>query len=190
MYLDNVLQIDGVTVRKDIVDSHFVCDLSKCKGACCTMESEYGAPIKKEEIEAIAKALPVVKEYLSPKHIQEIDDQGFWEEKEGELLTRSVNNRACVFVYYEGDIAKCAVEKAFKEGKIGVNKPISCHLFPIRVSRFGGDILRYERIPECYAAVENGVKLGVKIADFCRESLLRLYGESWFEKLNVARREK
>jgi hypothetical protein len=154
------------------------------------MESEYGAPLKKEEIEEIEKVLPIVREYLSPKHIKEIEAKGFWEDKEGELLTRSVNNRACVFVYYEGEVAKCAIEKAYKDGKISCNKPISCHLFPIRVSRFGGDILRYERIPECHDAVENGVKLKVTIADFCKESLLRLYGPSWFEKLQVARRRK
>ena len=188
MYLDNVLQIDGVTVRKDITDSHFVCDISKCKGACCTMESEYGAPIKKEEIEEITRVLPMVMEYLPAKHAEEIKDNGFWEEKEGDLLTRSINNRACVFVYYESGIAKCGIEKAYKDGKISVNKPISCHLFPIRVTKFGGDILRYERIPECHDAVENGVKLNVTIADFCKESLLRLYGPSWFEKLTVARR--
>ncbi|MGE5401768.1 MAG: DUF3109 family protein [Ignavibacteriales bacterium] len=188
MYLDNVIQIDDILVRKEVVETRFACDLNKCKGACCTMESQFGAPLKKEEIEEIDKILPIVVEYLPEKHRRAIEKKGFWEEKDGELLTRSINDRACVFVYFEGDIAKCAIEKAYKDGKVGFIKPISCHLFPIRVSRFGGDVLRYERIHECEPALENGAKLNVTVANFCKDSLLRLYGSEWFKNLSIVRR--
>ncbi|MGE5457950.1 MAG: DUF3109 family protein [Methanococcaceae archaeon] len=183
MFIENNLQIDGVTVRKDVTQVHFACDLKKCKGACCTMESQYGAPLLAIEIEKIQEILPIVMPLLPERHQEEIEKRNFWENKEGELLTRSVNNRACVFVYYQGDIAKCGIEKAFYEGKVDFIKPISCHLFPIRISKFGGDILRYEKIHECEPALENGVEQNITIDKFCKNSLIRLYGESWFEKL-------
>lgn len=184
MYLDHIIKIDDILVNKEINEVKFACDLSKCKGACCTMESSYGAPLLKEEIDIINSVLPVVKEYLPEEHLKEIEKNGFWEEKSEELMTRSVNDRACVFVYFENDVAKCAIEKAYKEGKISFIKPISCHLFPIRVSKFGGDILRYEEINECKDALVNGKRLNITISQFCRDSLIRSYGERWYNTLN------
>ena len=134
MYANSV-EIDEIIVNREVIKTKFTCDLEKCKGACCTMESEYGAPITKSEIEKIEKILPIVFEYLPGRHIQEIKKNGFWYEVEGQLMTRSINKRACVFVTYEGDIAKCGIEKAYRDGKVDFIKPVSCHLFPIR-SRF------------------------------------------------------
>lgn len=178
-----MIPVGNTLVRKDILECHFACDLSKCKGACCTMESEYGAPLQKEEVETMQRILPDVMPLLPERHQKEILKHGFWEEKDGELLTRSVENKACVFVYYDGDVAKCAIEKAYKEGKVDFIKPVSCHLFPIRISKFGGDILRYEKIDECRDAIENGGNHKVTVAEFCRTPLERLYGSSWFVKL-------
>lgn len=183
MYLDRIKEIDGVMVRNEVLEVPFVCDLNKCKGACCTLESNYGAPLLEDEIAEIEKVLPEVLPLLPEEHRKEIEKNGFHEKKEGELMTRSVNRRACVFVYFDGDIAKCAMELAYKQGKTGFYKPISCHLFPIRISRFGGDVLRYEEFSECTPALENGAKLKVSIARFCKDSLTRLYGAKWFEKL-------
>lgn len=179
----DLYNIDDVIVRKEVFDSCFQCDLSKCKGACCTMESSYGAPVSKEEIDTINYYLDLVKPYLTKKHIEAIESEGFWEDKEDCLMLKSINDRECVFVYYDGDIAKCAIEKAFYDGKIEFKKPISCHLFPIRVSQFGGDILRYEKMKQCEPAVEQGVKNKITIAEFCKESLTRLYGMNWYQKL-------
>ena len=176
------LEIDDIYVNKEIADTNFTCDLSKCKGACCTMESEYGAPVTKEEIEEIDKILPIVMKYLPKEHTAIIEKDGFWLEKQGELMTRSLNNRACVFVIWDGDIAKCGIERAYRDGKTGFIKPISCHLFPIRISKFGGDVLRFEKYNECQPAIEKGNKTQIKILDFCRESLERLYGKKWFNK--------
>lgn len=176
------LEIDNILVNTEITETNFTCNLSKCKGACCTMESKFGAPITKQEVEIIEKILPVVKEYLPKQHIKEIEKNGFWTEQYGELATRSVNDRACVFVYYDGYIAKCGIEKAFNEGKIDFIKPVSCHLFPIRVSNFGGSVLRYEKYDECKPAVANGAKTKIKIFDFCRSALERAFGKEWFLK--------
>ncbi|MCW8817384.1 MAG: DUF3109 family protein, partial [Ignavibacteriaceae bacterium] len=88
----------------------------------------------------------------------------------------------CVFVYYENEIAKCSIEKAYLEGKTDFRKPISCHLFPIRISDFGGDVLGFERIDECQPALELGKAENTTVAEFCKDSLSRLYGKEWYLK--------
>ena len=104
MYVNNLIPIEDVLIRTEIAEISFACDLKKCKGACCTIESEYGAPLLKEEIVQIEGILDIVKEYLPKKHILEIEENGFYESKEDELLTVSFENKACVFVYYEKGI--------------------------------------------------------------------------------------
>jgi hypothetical protein len=176
------IEIDNVYINAEIINTNFTCDLGKCKGACCTMESEYGAPLTQEEIETIEKNLSVVLEYLPKEHIKEIEKNGFWINKDNELMTRSLNNRACVFVTYEGDIAKCGIEQAYRQGKIDFIKPVSCHLFPIRVSNFGGPVLRFEKYSECAPALEKGIGTQIKIIDFCREALEREFGKDFFKR--------
>jgi hypothetical protein len=129
-----ILPVENILVRREIAEIPFKCDLMKCKGACCTFESHYGAPIRWEEVNIINDIVPKVLNYLPPDHKREIEDKGFYEVKKDEPLIRSIDNRACVFVYYENGIAKCSIEKAYLEGKIDFRKPISCHLFPIRIS--------------------------------------------------------
>ena len=180
------LETDGIIVNREIVETNFTCDLAKCKGACCTMESELGAPLIDDEIEIINKFLPAITEYLPKDHVDEISKHGFWIRKHGELTTRSLNNRACVFVTWDGDIAKCGIEKAFNDGKIDFIKPISCHLFPIRISKFGGDVLRFERYSECSPALDKGNKTKIKILDFCGAALEREYGKEWIKKTKKA----
>ena len=183
MFEQNVIPVEEVLVRIEVVETEFFCDLPKCKGACCTLKSDYGAPVVEEEINEISEILEAVKTNLPKKHVKEIVKHGFWEEKKGELMLRSVNNKACVFVYYEGDIAKCGIEKTYLEGRTNFKKPISCHLFPIRVSKFGGDVLRYERIEECDPALGKGKEKNISVSEFCSESLQRLYGNKWYSKL-------
>ncbi len=183
MITDKIFAINDVLVRDEIVEIPFSCDLKKCKGACCTLESELGAPVNKEEIEEIEKILPIVKNYLNQINIDEIEELGFYEMKDDELMIKSVNNRDCVFSFYDNGIAKCAIERAYFDGKVEFRKPISCHLFPIRVSDFSGDVLRYEKFSECAPALEKGKEENVVIAEFSRDSLIRLYGEEWYNKL-------
>ncbi len=183
MFVSNIIPVEDVVVRPEIAEIKFACDLKKCKGACCTLESEYGAPLLKKEITQIEDVLDTVKEYLPFKHREEIEVNGFYVNKGDELMTASVNNKACVFVFYENGIAKCGIEKAFLDGKIKFRKPISCHLFPIRISKFGGDVLRFEKFSECDSALENGAKNNIRLIDFCKESLERLYGKKWYSSL-------
>lgn len=183
MFVNNFIKIEDVIIRQEIAETKFACDLKKCKGACCTLESPYGAPLVKEEIGEMEKILEAVKQYLPDKHLEVIEEEGFYEDKDGELVTRSVDNKACVFVYFERGIAKCGIERAFNDGKINFRKPISCHLFPIRVSKFGGDVLRFEKFTECSTALENGAKNNIDLVDFCKDSLIRLFGKIWYSKL-------
>lgn len=183
MISDRILTVNEVLVRKEILEIPFACDLKKCKGACCTLESELGAPIVKNEIEEIEKILPVVKKYLTQNKVDEIEQNGFYEIKQNELMIKSIANRDCVFSFYEDSIAKCAIERAYFNKEVSFRKPISCHLFPIRISNFGGDILRYEKFSECEPALEKGKEENLTIAEFCKDSLIRLYGEKWYNQL-------
>ena len=183
MFEDNINLADDVVVRDEIFTQKFSCDLQKCKGACCTLESEFGAPLLEKEIYLIEENYSEIENYLPEEHKVEINKNGFSEEKQGELMVSSVNNKACVFVYSENDIAKCAIEKAYLEGKSSFKKPISCHLFPIRVTNFGGDVLRFEKFNECSPAEIKGKKENKYIYDFCEEPLKRKYGEKWYSLL-------
>ncbi len=187
MYTSNLIKVEDIYVRKEIKETHFVCDLGKCKGACCTMESEYGAPLLSDEIEKIKNILPIVMEYLPEKHKRTIELNGFFSEKDDQLMTNSFENKACVFVYYEKDIAKCAIEKAFNEGKVDFQKPLSCHLFPIRVSNFGGEILRYEKYEECTPALKLGAEKQITVEKFCKDALVRKYSNSWYSLLKTSK---
>lgn len=178
-----LVEIDGIVVNKDILHTRFSCDLNKCKGACCTLESEYGAPLLEEELPLMQESLGIALEYLPEEHRTIIEKKNFFERKDGELVTRSVKNRACVFVFYENEVAKCAYERAYFEGRIKFRKPISCHLFPIRITDFMGDVLRYEKFSECTPALELGEKENTTIAEFCKDSLERKYGTEWYSKL-------
>jgi hypothetical protein len=176
------VEVDNILISSEIFEQWFQCDLNKCKGACCTMESAFGAPIKKEEVENIEKNLSIITEYLPNEHSIEIKRNGFWISKFDQFMTRSLNNRACVFVVYDGDIAKCSIEKAFNDGKINFNKPISCHLFPIRIGNFNGKVLRFEKYGECMPALEKGVLSQTNIFEFCKDALIREFSESWYDK--------
>jgi hypothetical protein len=177
------LDIDGILLDPDIAGAKFVCDLAQCKGACCTITSELSAALLEAEIGQLEKALPIVKQYLPRHHIRAIDEKGFWETREGVYRTRCLNRRDCVFVYYDGDIAKCSIERAYSEGRIDFLKPLSCHLFPITISGCQGPVLRFERYWECKSAMARGMEQNMLLVDFCQGALRRAFGAEWFEKL-------
>ena len=182
------VEIQDVFVNSDVFDTKFTCDLERCKGACCTMESEFGAPLNEDEVIEIENILPELKDYIPERNWNEIQKIGFYEEKQGQLMTTSINNRDCVFVYYDGDIAKCGIEKAFFDGKVEFRKPISCHLFPIRVSNFGGPVLKYEKYDNCYPALEKGEKTNLSVFEFCKDALHRAFGKLWYKQTEDSNR--
>lgn len=177
------LVVDDVTINSNIIEECFVCDIDKCKGACCTLEDAYGAPLTLEETETLNKIYPVVKKYLSKINQDIIEKFGLFEEIYGGYNTQTVEEKDCVFVYLENDNAKCAIEKAYFNGEIKFRKPISCHLFPIRRNKFASDILKGDLLRICEPALEKGLELNVPIYEFCKESLIQLYGKRWYNKL-------
>jgi hypothetical protein len=167
-----------------LATAHFACDLSACKGACCTTPGGRGAPLSDEEVAFIAEAIPVALPYLSERNQRIITEGGGVEGTPGDYATRCIDNRDCVFVYYEGDVAKCAIERAYFNGETSFRKPISCHLFPIRSSRLlDGDYLRYERIPECAPGRKRGEQEKTPLYRFLEEPLTRAYGKKFYKGL-------
>ena len=179
------------TVFNSIVDERiayikFKCDLNSCKGACCTLPGGRGAPLDDNEVAEIQKAIPVIKKYLPDRQLEEIRLNGGIEGYVGSFATSCIDNKDCVFVFYENDTAKCAFEKAFFNNEISWRKPISCHLFPIRVSDFGGDVLRYEKIKECKPAIAKGKVDSTLLFEFLQDALIRKYGKKWYDEFKSA----
>jgi hypothetical protein len=179
---------DRFEVDRVVGRTHFACDLGQCKGACCTMPADAGAPILVSEIAELQRVYPAVKKYLSPDAIEIIERQGVFEHHEGSLTVPAVRGRDCVFVTYEGDVALCAIEKAHRAGEVtGFPKPISCHLFPIRIYPNGDQYdLVYEVIPECKGGVKRGKKEKIPLIDFLESPLVRALGEERVERLRQA----
>src|SRR6185295_20146591 len=133
-----MFKIENILIDEEVLEAKFSCDLKECKGACCTFPGENGAPLQENEINDIKRIFPVAKKYLSKRSLDLISNEGFFVEKNGEYSTNCIEKKDCVFVYYEGDVAKCSIEKAYFNDNTNFRKPISCHLFPIRVGDFGG----------------------------------------------------
>jgi len=172
---------ENYNIDKNITEIHFACDLKKCKGGCCTVYGGSGAPLLAEELELIEKNLESAKKYLSERNINYIEKKGFWEvDLEGSLTTMCINSRDCVFVYYDGDIAKCAIERAYFEGESDFRKPISCHLFPIRIR---GNNLVYEEFSVCSPALEKGSEENIIMGNFLKDAIIRRFSEDFYNNL-------
>lgn len=180
-----MIEIDGVLVSEDLIKEEFVCNLNACKGACC-IEGDSGAPLEKDELEILERIYPAVKPYMTAKGIETIEAHGTHVvDDDGDLTTPCVDkNKECAYVTWENGITKCAIEKAFEEGKIDWQKPISCHLYPIRITQYPEfDVLNYDRWHICHAACSFGKQLNVPVYDFVKTPLIRKYGEEWFKEL-------
>jgi hypothetical protein len=171
-----------------IFSEKFVCDLSACRGACC-LEGESGAPLEFEEIDLLENELENIKPFMSEEGIRRVEETGvFTVDTDGEYVTPLINGRECAFVVFDDNgIAKCAIEKANRAGKTHFPKPISCHLYPIRLTRLKDfTALNYHRWPICDPARTCGAKLEVKVYRFLKEALIRRFGKEYFHKLEQA----
>ena len=179
--------VGDALISDDLLDAPFACNLGACHGACC-VQGESGAPLEPDERAALEAALPRVRKYLRPEALEVIARDGGWEEVEpGEYATTCVGGAECVFVTYEGPVAKCALQKAHLAGRIDCPKPLSCHLFPLRVERVGDfEVLNYERVSICNAARKHGRRHAVQLADGLREPLIRKFGAGWYEAFTEA----
>lgn len=182
-----MLEIGRTIVSLDILEKQFLCDLLKCKGACC-VEGDSGAPITKEEVQAIEESWPGIEPYIPEEHLEEIKKQGFAViDFEGDLVTPLVNSHQCVYTYRDNGILKCGIEKAYLEGKSKFRKPVSCHLFPIRITEYKRfDAVNYQQIDICKPGRKCGKAEKLPLYVFLKEPLIRKYGEEWYEQLSYA----
>jgi len=178
-----VFLIDQAVVDESVLGAQFCCDVASCRGACCCLEGLRGAPLSDPEVVEVERALPAVSKYLSSTSISLIESFGPVEGFPGDYATRCVGSRECVFVWFDGPVARCSFERAYLEGLTRWRKPLSCHLFPIRVRSVGQEFLRYEEIPECQAGRESGQARGMRLYEFLEEPLIRKYGRPWYQKL-------
>ena len=186
-----MFQVGKSIISEELLDEHFVCDLSKCKGACC-VEGEAGAPLEKEELSVLESVFPEVKPYLDPKGLDAIERQGLYVETDlGELETPLIDGGACAYLTYNKEgIALCGIEQAYLDGKISWKKPISCHLYPIRIKSYTAfSAVNYHKWQICDDACSLGEHLKIPIYKFVKEALVRKFGEDWYAELEEAAKE-
>jgi len=187
--------VDHVLVSDALLDAPFCCSLSACKGSCC-VEGDRGAPLLPEERAELERALPIVGPRLRKEAHDVIGKEGVWEgnEREG-YATTTVAGNECVFVVYRKGTAVCAIQEAHQQGKLDWEKPVSCHLYPVRVEAFGEgesrvEVLNYEQIEMCAPGIPHGRRLGLQLADFLSRPLARRYGDDWLVRFKAALRER
>jgi hypothetical protein len=182
-----VIAIDKVLISDEIVEEQFVCDLNKCKGGCCE-DGEAGAPLEKHELALLKKYHDIVKPYLTAAGIAELEKQGSYVyHQEFGWVTPTIEGKMCAYGYKDSKgIIKCGIEQAYNDGKIDWKKPISCHLYPIRVTKTrNNEMLNYEpREDLCSPACVLGRKLKVPTYVFLKESIIRKYGEEFYNVLS------
>ncbi len=172
--------IGEISVGERIAHEQFSCDVVQCKGACCTLPGGRGAPLDDDELKELGQAFPSAKKFLSERHLQKIEQSGLYEGSPGSYATTCVDEKACAFAFFEDGIARCSFEKAFFNGETTWRKPLSCHLFPIRISKTFQESMRYEEIPECNAALVRGHEQKIQLSDFLKDALVRKYGNAWY----------
>ena len=186
-----MIQIDDKLISEDLFSEEFVCNLAKCKGICC-VEGDAGAPLDEDETKILDEIYPKIKPYLRPEGIQAIEEQGTYTlDFEGDLVTPLVNNAECAYVIFdEKGYTKCAIEKAYEDGVIDWQKPISCHLYPIRITEYSNfSAINYHEWDICSDACTLGKELGVKVCQFLKKPLIRKYGEEFYQTLSEAAEE-
>ena len=185
-----MVEIQDTLVSLDILTERFCCDLSVCRGACC-VEGDAGAPVRMEEVAMIEDALPVVEDNLSKKAHQVIREQGVvYADRDGELVTSIVDGKDCVFTCHQDGCCFCAIDQAYRKGQTSFCKPISCHLYPIRLSKVGEyTALNYHKWDICACAIKLGRKLNLPLYQFLKAPLIRAFGESWYEELELTASE-
>jgi hypothetical protein len=179
--------INNVIVSEEVIGEDFSCNLNACKGACC-WEGDYGAPLTNEEAVTLEEIQNDLLDYIGEENRKLIQEEGgikFYEDKKI-LGTNLQENGACVYLNTEGPISYCGIEKAWKDKVVDFRKPISCHLYPIRIEEdhtTGFETLNYDRWNICSAACVKGKKLNIKIFKFAKDALIRKYGEEFYSQL-------
>lgn len=190
MYLCNMFQLGKTIVSEDILEKNFVCNLSACKGACC-VDGDAGAPLSEEETKILAEIYPKVKPFLRKEGIEAIEKLGTSViGTDGTLETTLIEEKDCAYVIFDGQTALCGIEQAYNQGEVSWKKPVSCHLYPIRVKDFTEfAAVNYDRWDICNDACSLGKELQVPIYIFVKEALIRKFGKDWYSELEKVAEE-
>ena len=192
-----MILIGNTVVSLEILEKEFCCDLEKCRGCCC-IEGDAGAPLTEEEEKTLLELLPMLLPEMTPEARKAVEEKGMsYRDPEGELVTQIVDGKDCVFALTDHkDWCYCLIEKAFHAGKTTFRKPVSCHLYPVRVKEFAarGDApamsaLEYHRWDICHCARVLGKKEHVRLYEFLKEPLIRRFGQAWYDELCLTAEE-
>lgn len=186
--MQTMIEIDDAIVSTDILTECFLCDLSVCHGECC-VEGNAGAPLDEDELEVLEQQWDNYAPFMTKEGREVIEREGFFTvDCDGETVTPLVGEAECAYSFNEGGTTFCAIERAWKQGRTKFRKPVSCHLYPIRVSRFGNGTvgLNYHRWDICRVARECGVRRGVKVYEALREPIERAFGADFYHSLELA----
>jgi hypothetical protein len=187
-----MFQLGKTIVSEDLLEKEFVCNLSACKGACC-IEGDAGAPLSQEETEILERIYPQVKPFLRQEGIDAIEAQGTWITSDfDELETPLVNHEECAYVIFDDKgTALCAIEEAYNQGLVDWKKPVSCHLYPIRVRDYSEfSAVNFHQWEICDDACSLGKELQVPVYKFVKDGLIRKFGEHWYSELEKVAKEK
>ena len=184
-----MIEIGKSIVSSELLTSHFTCNLQACKGACCVL-GDSGAPLEDNEVEILREIYPRIKPFLSEESVATIDRLGTSVvDFENDKVTPLNNGKECAYVVFKDGIAFCAIEQAYNEGVVAFRKPVSCHLYPVRIKKYKAfDAVNYDRWDICKPAVVLGDELKLTVHRFVKDALSRQYGEEWFNLLETAAR--
>ena len=182
-----MVEIQDTLVSFDVFRECFCCDLAACGGACC-VEGDAGAPLTLDEIGELEEAAEQLRDELTPEAREVIDAQGVaYIDKDGQMVSSIVNGKDCVFaVKNEEGVTLCAIDRAWREGRLKIRKPISCELYPVRLSRVGGmTAVNYHRWSICGGACKLGAELKLPLYKFLKAPLIRAFGEEWWAECDL-----
>ncbi|MCW8981292.1 DUF3109 family protein [Altibacter sp.] len=180
-----MFQLGKTIISEDLIEKDFVCNLTACKGACC-IEGEAGAPVTEAEVAILEEIYPKVKPFLRPEGIAAISEQGTHiVSANEELETPLVGGKECAYVTFTPTgTASCGIEDAYNAGAIDFRKPISCHLYPVRVQEYSEfAAVNYHKWPICNDACVLGKELKVPVYKFVKDALIRKFGTHWYAEL-------
>ena len=185
-----MIQIGEKIISRELFENHFICHLEKCEGNCCVF-GDSGAPLEDAEAESLADELDKILPYMRAEGLRGVGDQGAWViDKDGDKVTPLIGREECAYVVFEDSIARCAIEQAYDDGAISFRKPISCHLYPIRVGKLKqGIALNYHQWSICEPARILGKREGVPGFRFLKDPLIRVYGEEFYKELEIVYKE-
>ncbi len=185
-----MIQLGKALISEDIIEKEFVCNLSACKGVCC-IDGDAGAPLEEDELKILMDIYPKVKPFLRKEGIKAIEEQGLFTTTDGEHETTLIDGKDCAYVIFDDNkTALCGIEEAYNQGEISWKKPISCHLYPIRVRDYTEfSAVNYHKWEICDDACTLGKELQVPVYKFVKQALIRKFGENWYAELEKTAEE-